>query len=185
MAREYIEGNMKLSVLNIKNQEFNTSIKGYNKEEVTAFLERIAEEFELLQTENDRLKKENDVFKEQNKKYRKMEEHLQNTLVSAQETSSKAVESAKKQTALIIREAELRANQIVEKAKSDANLIREAVIRLREEKNTLLAKLKAIVETQASLLEGNNIEHEIKTDSYERNTNKSEINVDSILEKLV
>jgi hypothetical protein len=78
----------------------------------------------------------------------------------------------------------LRANQIVGKSKS-MQFNSRSVIRLREEKNTLLAKLKAIVETQASLLEGNNIEHEIKTDSYERNTNKSEINVDSILEKLV
>jgi DivIVA domain-containing protein len=36
---------MKLSVLNIKNQEFNTSIKGYNKEEVTAFLDRMPKGF--------------------------------------------------------------------------------------------------------------------------------------------
>jgi cell division initiation protein len=174
---------MKLNALNIKNQEFNTSLKGFNKEEVVAFLERIADEFEQLQSENDRLKKENDLLKEQNKKYKKMEEHLQNTLVSAQETSSKAVESAKKQTALIIREAELRANQIIEKAKTDANSIREAVIRLREEKNLLISKLKAIVETQASLLEGNKAGLENKDENI--GLEKSEINIDSILEKLL
>ncbi|HPN37341.1 MAG TPA: DivIVA domain-containing protein [Melioribacteraceae bacterium] len=176
---------MKLSVLNIKNQEFNTSIKGYNREEVNAFLERVADEFEILISETEQLKKENDFLKEQNKKYKKIEEHLQNTLVSAQETSSKAVESAKKQTALIIREAELRANQIVEKAKLDANLIREAVIRLREEKNIIIAKLKAIVETQAGLLEGESVETVVVKDDIRSYLNKTEINVDSILEKLI
>lgn len=176
---------MKLSVLNIKNQEFNISFKGYNKEEVTAFLERIAEDFEILQKENEALKKENEVLKENNKKYKKIEEHLQNTLLSAQETSSKALETANKQKALIIREAELRANQIVEKAKADANAIREAVIRLREERNTIIAKLKAIVETQASILDGKDVKLEENNiqefDSY-KNT---EIDIDKILEKLL
>ncbi len=176
---------MKLSVLNIKNQEFNTSFKGYNKEEVAAFLERIAEEFEILQKENEALKKENEVLKENNKKYKKIEEHLQNTLLSAQETSSKALETANKQKALIIREAELRASQIVEKAKADANAIRESLIRLREERNTIIAKLKAIVETQASILDGKDIkvleDNVEELDSYKN----SDINIDKILEKLL
>ncbi len=179
---------MKFTALNIKNQQFNKAIKGYNKEEVEAFLERLAEEFEILQNENDIYKKELDSIKEQNKEFRKIEKHLQSTLVNAQESSSKAVETAKKQTALIIREAELKANQTIEKAKEEANYIRDSVIKLREEKSLLLAKLKAMVETQANLLEvsidvpESENKSRIKTAIPE---NKSEINVDKILEKLL
>ena len=179
---------MKFTALNIKNQQFNKSIKGYNKEEVEAFLERLAEEFEILQSENDIYKRELDSIKEQNKEFRKIEKHLQNTLVNAQESSSKAVETAKKQTALIVREAELKANQTIEKAKEEANYIRDSVIKLREEKNLLLAKLKAMVETQANLLEASTDKmdtvhlNKIKTTITE---SKSEINVDKILERLL
>ncbi|MFH0734034.1 MAG: DivIVA domain-containing protein [bacterium] len=179
---------MKFTALNIKNQQFNKSLKGYNKEEVEAFLERLAEEFEILQSENDIYKRELDSIKEQNKEFRKIEKHLQNTLVNAQESSSKVVETAKKQTALIVREAELKANQTIEKAKEEANYIRDSVIKLREEKNLLLAKLKAMVETQANLLEAATDkpvtvnQNKIKAAVTE---NKSEINIDKILERLL
>ncbi len=125
---------MKFTALNIKNQEFNTGLKGYNKEEVKAFLERLSDEFEILQLENEKARKELETAQEKIKNYSKIEKHLQNALVTAQESSSKSVESAKKQTALIVREAELKANQMIEKAKEDANSIRESVVKLERRK---------------------------------------------------
>ncbi|KAB2842088.1 MAG: DivIVA domain-containing protein, partial [Melioribacteraceae bacterium] len=40
---------MKYTPFSIKNQEFNKSVRGFDKEEVHAFLEKLAEEFERLQ----------------------------------------------------------------------------------------------------------------------------------------
>ena len=61
------------------------------------------------------------------------------------------MEATKKQTSLMIREAELKASQIIEKARESTNDIRNAVVNLREEKDLILAKLKAIVSSQANL----------------------------------
>ncbi len=47
---------MKVSPLNIKKQEFTRAMRGYDKEEVEAYLDKLADEFELLQKENDSLK---------------------------------------------------------------------------------------------------------------------------------
>lgn len=179
---------MKFTALNIKNQEFNTGLKGYNKEEVKAFLERLADEFETLQLENEKSRKELESCQEKIKSYAKIEKHLQNALVTAQESSSKSVESAKKQTALIVREAELKANQMIEKAKEDANSIRESVVKLREEKTLLISKLKAMIETQANLLDMGSVYVDSKhTNIINQKVveKKSEINVDEILEKLL
>ena len=47
---------MKLSPENIKKQEFKNSFRGFDKEEVQAFLEKLADDVDELQKENEELK---------------------------------------------------------------------------------------------------------------------------------
>ena len=178
---------MKFSPFNIKNQEFNKSVRGFDRDEVRAFLEKLSDEVERLQSENDTLKKELESTKGQIDEFKKIEKNLQATLLSATESSSRAVESAKKQTALMLKEADLKATQIVEKAKEDADRIRDSVLKLREEKALLVARLKAMIDSQASLLELN-VERERSHTAAPReikSPKESDINVDDILEKLL
>lgn len=181
---------MKYSPFSIKNQEFNKSVRGFDKEEVHAFLEKLADEFERLQYDNEKLVKQNEELNEQILEFRKIEKNLQSTLLNAHESSSKAVESAKKQTQLILKEGELKAAQIIENAKTEAEKISNSVLKLREEKKLLLARLKTMIESQTSLLdieiqdeeEVNIVEHKPKP---VKKKDSSEINVDDILEKLL
>lgn len=180
---------MKHTPYSIKNQEFNKSVRGFDKDEVQAFLEKLADEFERLQNDNERLSKKNEDLKAQIEEFRKIEKNLQNTLLNAQESSSKAVESAKKQTQLILKEGELKAVQIVENAKTEAENIRNSVLKLKEEKNLLIARLKAMVASQTSLLDIN-LQEQTEQNSNDaepkvKKKEQSEINVDDILEKLL
>ena len=143
---------MKVSPLSIKKQDFNKKIRGYDPDEVHAFLERLAEEIDELQNENDKFKKDLDEANARVSEFRRIEKSLQNTLLKAQESAAKSIESTKKQTNLMMKEAEIKASQIVEKARENANEIRNAVINLREEKDLIVAKLKSIVSSQAHLL---------------------------------
>jgi len=108
---------------------------------------------ETLQKENEQLKKELETANSRLTEFRKIEKNLQDTLLKAQESSTKSLESAKKQTTLMVKEAEIKASQIMEKARESANEIRTAVITLREEKDLVVAKLKSIISSQAQLLE--------------------------------
>ncbi|MBU2493732.1 MAG: DivIVA domain-containing protein [Bacteroidetes bacterium] len=181
---------MKYTPFSIKNQEFNKSVRGFDKDEVHAFLEKLADEFERLQFENEKLVKQNDELNEQIQEFRKIEKNLQSTLINAHESSSKAVESAKKQTQLILKEGELKAAQLIENAKTEAEKIRNSVIKLKEEKHLLLARLKTMIESQTSLLDIEiHDEDEIpaveQTLKQPKKNDSSEINVDDILEKLL
>lgn len=184
---------MKLSPLNIRNQQFNKSIRGFEPEEVAAFLDKIAEEFEKLNSENDYLKKELDKASAKLNEYRKIEKKLQDTLLNAHESSSKATESAKKQGSLIIKEAEVKAAQILENAKSEADAIRSAVLTLREEKNLLIARLKALVTTQSNLLElkiesiekEKTVQKPLPEEDKSIERDKIDINIDGIIDKLL
>lgn len=178
---------MKYTPLSIKSQEFKKVVRGYDKDEVHAYLERLAEEFEKLSAENETLKKDLEKANSQISEFRKIEKNLQDTLLKAHESSSRAVESAKKQTALIMKESELKAQRIVEKAKSDADKIRNAVLALREERNLIIAKLKALLNSQAGLLEAK-LEQAPKEKPPEKKTSEAEklnLNIDDILEKLL
>lgn len=143
---------MKLSPNSIKNQEFGKAFRGYDSDEVHAFLEKLADEVEALQKENARCKDELEEAKQGLSEFRKIEKNLQATLLKAQESSSKSIESTRKQANLMIKEAEIKASQILEKARESANEIRNAVINLREERDLIIAKLKSIVSSQAHLL---------------------------------
>jgi len=144
---------MNISPIEIRQQEFTKKMRGYDPDEVQNFLESLAEELDKLNNENESLKSEVESLTEQINEYKKIEKNLQDTLLSAQESSTKSIEATKKQTSLMIREAELKASQIIEKARESTNDIRNAVVTLREEKDLILAKLKAIVSSQANLLE--------------------------------
>lgn len=180
---------MKVSPLSIKKQEFNKGLRGYDKEEVQAYLEKLADEFEITQKENDSLKKELEEANERLTEFRKIEKNLQSTLLKAQESSSKSIESTKKQAGLIIKEAEIKASQILEKARENANEIRNAVIHLREERDMIVSKLKAIVNTQSRILEMKvqNAEREEEKEKPKKieEIKKIEIDVNEIVNKLL
>jgi len=183
---------MKFTPFSIKSQEFNRVLRGYDKEEVHAFLENVADEFDRVSSENEKLKKEVEILNDQLKEFKKIEKNLQSTLLSAQESSVKAFDSVKKQTALMLKEAELKAAQIVEKAKENAGTVRDSVLLLREEKNVLIAKLSAIVNSQSGLLGTHFREREVEFENEIEETSfspvseeRTEINVDEIMEKLL
>ena len=145
---------MKLTPINIKTQEFAKSLRGYDADEVKAFLEKLAAEVEDLMNENETLIDEIEELKTRLDEYRNIEKDLQTALLNAQDSSTKSIEAAKKQTGMMLKEAELKAAQTIEKAKENANDIRNAIINLREERDLIISKLKAIVNTQSTLLEG-------------------------------
>jgi cell division initiation protein len=179
---------MKVSPLSIKKQEFKKGLRGYDQEEVQAFLEKLSDEFELLQKENETLKKELETSNDKLDEFRKIEKNLQLTLLKAQESSSRSIESTKKQAGLIVKEAEIKASQILEKARESANEIRNAVIHLREERDMIISKLKAVINTQAKLMEKNVKDagaEIIKTPAAKEEIKDIEIDLNDIVNKLL
>jgi len=181
---------MKLTPINIKTQEFTKSLRGYDADEVKAFLEKLATEVEDLANENETLIDEIEELKTRLDEYRKIEKDLQSTLLNAQNSSKKSIEAAKKQTGMMLKEAELKAARTIEKAKENANEIRNAVINLREEKNLIISKLKAIVNTQSTLLEGkvnkiDEVQQGLEKPKQQQPKDDLDVDVDDIVNKLL
>ena len=178
---------MKISPISVKKQDFNKKVRGYDPDEVQAFLEKLSDDIEEIQNENEDLKKQLNEASARLSEFRRIEKNLQSTLLKAQESSAKAIESTKKQTSLMVKEAEIKASQILEKARESANEIRNAVISLREERDLIVAKLKSIINSQAHLLDVKVVEageEKVAVKQLEQ-AKKIEVNVDEIVNKLL
>ena len=122
---------MKLTPLDIHHKEFRTSLRGYSEKEVDAFLDEVADEFDRLFKENVDLNERIEATLERIKSYEDMKETLQNTLIVAQ-THAEAVEGdAGKRSELLIREADLKAQQIVAEALAEKQRAQQDVTRIK------------------------------------------------------
>jgi cell division initiation protein len=178
---------MKLSPILIKKQEFEKSMRGYNVEEVQAFLDKLSNDIEELLNENEQLQNEVERLKRELDDFHRIEQKLQDSILKSQENSAQVIESAKKQSAVIIKEAETKASQILQNAEEKVNQMQNALTTLREEKDLIMARLKAIVSTQANLLEGKvkDAGEEPKKNKVQAKAEKLDIDVDGIVDKLL
>jgi len=144
--------NVNLSPLDIRKHEFKKAFRGYDPADVTAFLEIVSMEYENLVLQNTMLSEKQAMTENHLKKYRDIENTLQEALLSAERVREDTIKNAKSQAEIIIREAEIKAASIVENGRNSLIGLRNSFAELKIHKDTYLAKMKTIVNTQFELL---------------------------------
>ncbi len=143
---------MKLTPLEIRKQEFRKTLRGFDPLEVQTFLEMVAEQYERLLEENARLEREIVELRSDLKNYQETEKNLKAMLVNVQEVKKQSEESSRRQADLIIKEAELKALEILENARKQARQIRDEVNWLKSQKESFVNRLRHILMSQIELL---------------------------------
>ena len=144
---------MNISPLDIRKHEFRKALRGFDPDEVLAFLDMMSIEFENLIRENAMLGEKVSNYTEQLKKYRDIESTLQETLLSAQRAREETIKTAKKQADVIIREAEVKAAAIIEDGRNKLSNLNSIFTEIKIQKDAYLAKLKALVNAQLEMIE--------------------------------
>jgi len=144
---------LKLTPIDIRKWEFKKGLRGYDKYEVQAFLELAAEEFEKLQQDRREFEQKSKRLEKEIEEYRRVEKSLQDTLVSAKETTDRSMENSRKEAELIVGDAELHADKILEGARKKASRIEDEITRLTVLRDSFSVKLKSILSSQVELLD--------------------------------
>jgi len=144
---------LKLTPIDIRKWEFKKGMRGYDKYEVQAFLELAAEEFEKLQQDRREFEQKSKRLEKEIEEYRRVEKSLQDTLVSAKETTDRSMENSRKEAELIVGDAELHADKILEGARKKASNIEDEITRLTVLRDSFTVKLKSILSSQVELLD--------------------------------
>src|SRR5690625_387415 len=143
---------MKLTPLEIKQQTFDKSIRGYDVSEVQAFLNLVSNEWEHLVSKNNELNEQINKLNEKLKHYERVEEALHETLQAAKESAEQKLEGAEKETRNMIEKAEMQANMIVREASQQRQLIRQSILRLLDRRDEIVGGIRSYLEiAQGSL----------------------------------
>lgn len=160
---------MKLTPIEIKNQEFKKGMRGYDTVEVDTFIELIADKYQELLNENDHLSKKNLVMETELANIKDVEKTLKQTLQNVQENSQVSKENSQKEAGLLIKEAELGAAQIREKTRLQVLKMREELANLQNQKHSFISRLRHVLASQMELLDV------LKTDDIDLSKLKSRI----------
>lgn len=144
---------MKITSMEITNKEFKKSMRGYSQDEVDEFLDKIAEDYETLYKENSTLKEKVAAIDERLEHYSKMESTIQNTLLLAQNAAEHARENSKKESDLIIKNANESARKIMDKAHSDVIKINDEFEKTKQEFNKFRTKYRNFMHSQIEIFD--------------------------------
>jgi len=141
-----------LTPLEIQRQTFSRAIKGYNADEVRAYLHLVAEEIERLVKDVDRLSRENAMLREELDDHNQRERILKDTLLSAQKVSEDVRANARKEAELIVKDAELLSDRLVGQAQSRVADLERTIQELKMERRAARNKLQTMLDTTQQLL---------------------------------
>ena len=140
---------MGLTPLDIHNQEFSRSFRGYDVDEVDEFLEVVANDIEELTKENERLKSEL-------AEYKRKEEDMKKELEMAQSSAEEKIKVAQREADLIIKEAKLKAEKLVEEAYKEAQRAKEDLEGIKRLRMRFFLEFKTLLESYLRLVEEDN-----------------------------
>ncbi|MDR3564893.1 MAG: DivIVA domain-containing protein [Negativicutes bacterium] len=141
-----------LTALDIHNKEFKRSFRGYSEDEVDEFLDQVVKDYEKLYRDNIELKETLDRVNSKLEHFQHMENTLHNTLVIAQETAEEVKLNAKKESELQLKEAEIRAQKLVEEAGSKVRRMNTEYEELKKQTQVYRTRLRTLLVAQLEML---------------------------------
>jgi cell division initiation protein len=107
---------MRISPMDMRQQRFKSAMRGYDRTEVVAFLTEAADDYEHAMREIDRLRGDLMRMEALLAEHRQRENNLRDTLLTANRLSEELKEAAQTEGKLILREAQGRADVLLQKA---------------------------------------------------------------------
>jgi cell division initiation protein len=142
-----------LTPLEIQKQTFSRVLKGYNADEVRAYLHLVAEEIERLVRDNDRLSRDVYVLREDLEDHSNRERILKDTLLSAQKVAEDLTANARKEAELIVKDAELLSERLIGQAMQRVGDLERAITDLKLERRSVRNKLQNTLESVGQMIE--------------------------------
>jgi len=144
---------MKITPQDVLNQTFSRKLKGFDPDEVKNFLLQVAESLEIEIKEKEEMRMKMEKFRENYSKYEKREELLRDTLIAAQKFSSEVKSNAQKEGELVVREAEIKSEEIIQKAFDRQRLLAEEIKSLKFKRKEIEADIINMLNSLRELIE--------------------------------
>jgi|SRR3989338_3954916 len=144
---------MKLSPMDVKQQQFKLKFRGFDVEEVDSYLELIANELEELNRENETIKKDLKKMEQEIEGYKRAEGDLRKAIASAQDFKKDAIEKANQEAQIIIKQSEIKATEMLKSAEGKLFKLEKDIAELKAKKMQFEVQMRAVIENHLKLLD--------------------------------
>ncbi len=146
---------MRITPLDVRQQQFTVRMfRGFDVQEVDAFLQDIAEDYEAVLKDNAILKEQLAAHEERARSFAELEKTLRDTLVTSQRMTEELKANARREAQLIVDEARLQGEKILDEARAEEAKIKAEVLNLRRTHRQLAEGVRAALERYQRLVEG-------------------------------
>lgn len=147
------ERHVNVTPIDMRQARFASAMRGFDKTEVTSFLEEAASDYEHAMRENDRLRQQIAALEASLSQYRELEGGLKTTLVSAQKVAEDMRQNAQKEAARLVSEAEGRVELMMHKAQARVEEASRDIDALKLKRREVQTNIEACVSTLQSTLD--------------------------------
>jgi len=144
---------MRIAPLDLRQQRFKTAMRGFDRTEVVAFLTEAADDYEHALREIDRLRQDLQRMESVLNEHRERENNLRNTLLTAQRLSDEVKTSAQNEAKMTVREAQGRADLLLQKAQNRLEEVERDINELRLRRRGVEGSLEASIQSLYHALE--------------------------------
>ncbi len=144
---------MDLSPNDIRNYEFNTQMRGFDREEVRNLLEQVATVIENLKQEHLKVSMEADSLKTQISGLRQFEDTIKSAAIDARRHADMTIENAKKEAELILSRAKTEAEEIVGSRASKVTEFQDQISKLEVTRHSYLNKLRNLIQSHLEMID--------------------------------
>jgi cell division initiation protein len=143
---------MRISALDIRQQQFTTRLRGFDRQEVEAFLEDVAEDYESVVKENTLLKEQLAALEERSRNITEHERTLQDTLVTTHRLTEEMKQAAKREAEIIVRDAEMRGEKVAEELRAEEARLRQDIGSLKRMRHQFIEEVRGTLARYERLL---------------------------------
>ena len=144
---------MNLTPLDIQQQQFRLRFRGFDVREVDRFLEKMADALNALQTDNKNLREEIRRLKLETQGYKEREETFKRAMLNSQKVLEQMKDNARKSAEVIIADAEVKAEKILNRAHNRLSQLHEDIAELKRQRMQIEVQIRSIIEAHSKLLE--------------------------------
>lgn len=143
---------MEITPLDIQQKRFHVAFRGYDRKEVDEFLDRVRDEMEKLVREVTELSEFRQTYDDRMREFRSREETLKNAMVTTQRLVEDIKENARKEAETVVKDAQLRAQQIIARSQEDKVRLEAENNELRRRRHHAVQDLKKVLQTHLEMV---------------------------------
>jgi cell division initiation protein len=144
---------MNVSPLDLRQQRFRTTIRGFDRVEVTAFLTAVANDYEEALRETDRLRHDFVRMEAALNEHREQERSLKATLLAAQKFADDIKTNAEEEARRVVADAQGRADLLLTRTQARLEDVQREIDALKQKRKEVETSISGSIQTLRNALE--------------------------------